>query len=170
MSFIIQFKRGTAVSLPTSNPLLAQGEPALEISGVGATFQIKLKVGDGVSNWNDLPYQLEGVTDHGGLSGLSDDDHPQYLNEARHDGLPQDNPHGVNKSQVGLSNVPNIDATQRANHTGSQLANTISDFLVAVQNAQNYPSLVNVANILNFDRGDGTVNTIDLNPYLDDTI
>lgn len=39
----------------------------------------------------------------------------------------QANPHGVTKAQVGLPAVPNTDATQRANHTGSQLAATISD-------------------------------------------
>jgi len=27
----------------------------------------------------------DGITDHGDLSGLNDDDHPQYLNENRHD-------------------------------------------------------------------------------------
>lgn len=34
----------------------------------------------------------------------------------------------LDKTAVGLSNVPNIDATNRANHTGTQLASTISDF------------------------------------------
>lgn len=38
------------------------------------------------------------------------------------------NPHAVTKAQVGLGNVPNVDATLRSNHTGSQLASTISDF------------------------------------------
>ena len=93
----------------------------------------KLKIGDGVTAWNLLPYSFEGVTDHGGLSGLSDDDHLQYLNETRHDALPADNPHNVNKSQVGLGSVPNIDATDRLNHTGTQLANTISDFATQEQ-------------------------------------
>lgn len=31
-----------------------------------------------------------GVTDHGALTGLEDDDHPQYLTESRHDALPGD--------------------------------------------------------------------------------
>ncbi|MEZ0611948.1 hypothetical protein ACAW74_25775 [Fibrella sp. WM1] len=35
------------------------------------------------------------------------------------------NPHGVTKAQVGLPLVPNVDATQRANHTGTQPASTI---------------------------------------------
>lgn len=34
---------------------------------------------------------------------------------------------GLTKGQVGLPNVPNVDATARANHTGTQLAGTISD-------------------------------------------
>jgi len=38
-----------------------------------------------------------------------------------------DNPHSVTKSQIGLANVPNTDATQRANHTGTQTLSTISD-------------------------------------------
>lgn len=38
------------------------------------------------------------------------------------------NPHTVTKAQVGLANVPNTDATQRSNHTGTQLSSTISDF------------------------------------------
>jgi hypothetical protein len=42
------------------------------------------------------------------------------------------NPHSVTKTQVGLSDVPNVDATLRANHTGTQLASTISDFSEAV--------------------------------------
>lgn len=42
------------------------------------------------------------------------------------------NPHSVTKTQVGLSNVPNTDATARANHTGTQLASTISDLASAV--------------------------------------
>ena len=39
----------------------------------------------------------------------------------------------LTKSDVGLANVPNVDATTRANHTGTQLAATISDFTTAVQ-------------------------------------
>jgi hypothetical protein len=34
----------------------------------------------------------------------------------------------LDKNAVGLSNVPNVDATARANHTGTQTASTISDF------------------------------------------
>jgi hypothetical protein len=37
------------------------------------------------------------------------------------------NPHSVTKTQVGLSNVPNTDATQRANHTGNQAISTVTN-------------------------------------------
>ena len=42
------------------------------------------------------------------------------------------NPHGVDKTQVGLGNVPNTDATLRANHTGTQTASTIVDLASAI--------------------------------------
>jgi hypothetical protein len=42
---------------------------------------------------------------------------------------------GITKAMVGLGNVPNTDATSRANHTGTQLASTISDFTTAAQAA-----------------------------------
>lgn len=47
-------------------------------------------------------------------------------------GVLTNNPHSVTKTQVGLSNVPNTDATARANHTGTQVAATIIDFDSAV--------------------------------------
>lgn len=37
----------------------------------------------------------------------------------------------LDKTAVGLGNVPNVNATQRANHTGTQTASTISDFNTA---------------------------------------
>lgn len=44
-------------------------------------------------------------------------------------------PTGIVKADVGLSNVPNVDATDRANHTGTQTASTISDFTSAARTA-----------------------------------
>lgn len=38
----------------------------------------------------------------------------------------------LTKTDVGLSAVPNVDATARANHTGSQVSSTISDFAASV--------------------------------------
>lgn len=107
--------------------------------------------------------------DHGSISGLLDDDHTQYLNELRHDSLPQDNPHGVTKAQVGLGSVPNIDATDRANHVGTQLSTTISDFESAVQSFETTTSLSLSSNILTYVDEDGVSTNIDLSLYLDDT-
>ena len=103
-----------------------------------------------------------GVTDHGALTGLGDDDHTQYLNETRHDALPSDNPHSVTKAQVGLSNVPNVDATARANHTGTQTASTISDFLSAVQSNETTTSLSLSGSTLSYVDEDGVTTNIDL--------
>lgn len=45
------------------------------------------------------------------------------------------NPHVTTKAHVGLANVPNVDATVRSTHTGTQPASTISDFTEAAQDA-----------------------------------
>lgn len=42
------------------------------------------------------------------------------------------NPHNTTKAQVGLSNVPNTDATARANHTGAQALSTITGLQTAI--------------------------------------
>ena len=63
------------------------------------------------------------------------DPHPQYADDASLGALANTvsahtgsttNPHAVTKAQVGLGNVPNTDATARANHTGTQSASTIT--------------------------------------------
>ncbi len=46
----IQLRRGTAAQWTTTNPLLAEGEQGLE------TDTGKTKIGNGVANWNALPY------------------------------------------------------------------------------------------------------------------
>lgn len=46
----IQLRRGKASAFANNNPLLLSAEPAYELD-TG-----KLKLGDGVSNYNDLPY------------------------------------------------------------------------------------------------------------------
>jgi len=53
----------------------------------------------GAAVWIDLTTS-GGVTDHGALTGLGDDDHTQYLNETRHDALAADNPHSVTFTQA----------------------------------------------------------------------
>lgn len=153
----------TSANFSSSNPVLALGEMGWEQD------TNRIKVGDGLTAWNSLAYRFEGITDHGSLGGLADDDHIQYLNETRHDALPFDNPHQVNKAQVGLGSVPNIDATDRANHTGTQLANTISDFAAQVAIDETTTSLSLASNILTYTDEDGIQTNIDLSLYLDDT-
>jgi hypothetical protein len=48
----------------------------------------------------------------------------------------------LTKSDVGLGNVPNTDATARSNHTGTQLASSISDFAIE---AAKYGPVVSVS-------------------------
>jgi hypothetical protein len=80
----------------------------------------------GDKTWQTLP---GGVTDHGALTGLGDDDHTQYHTDARGD---------ARYSQLGHNHAGVYDpagsaasaqayAIQRANHTGTQLLATISD-------------------------------------------
>ena len=54
---------------------------------------------------------------------------------------------GLVAADVGLENVPNVDATRRENHSGTQLASTIADFDAAVALA---PAVVaNTAKVTN---------------------
>ena len=53
MAIVIQFKRGTTSNLYQVNPVLAKGEPCFDYE------QGKLKIGDGIHNYNDLP-DIEG--------------------------------------------------------------------------------------------------------------
>jgi hypothetical protein len=50
MAIQIQLRRGTAAEWSSVNPVLAQGELLLELD-TG-----RLKVGNGIGRWNDLPY------------------------------------------------------------------------------------------------------------------
>ena len=50
MATTIQFKRSTAARLTELNLVFADGEPVVEYDTK------KMKVGDGVTHWNDLPY------------------------------------------------------------------------------------------------------------------
>ena len=49
----IQLKRGTREALERVNPLLAAGEPCF------VTDENRLKIGNGIDCWNDLPYLFE---------------------------------------------------------------------------------------------------------------
>lgn len=54
MSITIQLKRAVSTELSSSNPVLAAGEPCLEID------TNLVKYGDGVTPWNDLEYSFGG--------------------------------------------------------------------------------------------------------------
>jgi hypothetical protein len=79
----IQLRKGTAAAWTSADPTLALGEIGYE------TDTGKQKVGDGVKAWTALDYYYDPneaiVTDHGALTGLSDDDHSQYHNDTRGD-------------------------------------------------------------------------------------
>lgn len=53
----IQLRRGKSTSWETKNPVLAKGEPGFEVDTYG------LKIGDGITPWNELPYIAKGMID-----------------------------------------------------------------------------------------------------------
>lgn len=55
MAVIIQLRRGTAAEWTLANPVLAQGEIGFE------TDTLKVKLGNGTSNWVSLPYFTQGA-------------------------------------------------------------------------------------------------------------
>lgn len=57
-------RRGTKQQWATNNPILASGEIGLEIDGLNRYF----KIGDGVTHWNDLPFD-QARTNAGPVSG-----------------------------------------------------------------------------------------------------
>ncbi len=52
----IKLRRATAATATTNNPVLAEGEPGFE------TDTGKLKIGDGSTAWNSLPYVGAGIS------------------------------------------------------------------------------------------------------------
>jgi hypothetical protein len=54
MAVIIQMRRDTSTTWGTVNPVLYEGEFGVE------TDTLKIKVGNGTSTWNTLPYISEG--------------------------------------------------------------------------------------------------------------
>lgn len=145
----IQWRRDTAANWTSVNPILADGMPGLE------KVTCRLKIGDGVTPWNSLPYKFESsvVEAPAGTFTFTDErGNTTSWTEGsggggvtNHSGLILDdgsNPHGTSAADVGLGNVPNVDATDRANHTGTQLASSISDFAAAVASSETTSTLV----------------------------
>ena len=69
----------------------------------------------------------------------------------------------LTKDDVGLSNVPNIDATNRANHTGTQLSTTISDLQETIEDTigTKVKAGTNVSVSYNDTTGETTISSID---------
>lgn len=69
----------------------------------------------------------------------------------------------INKADVGLSNVPNIDATNRANHIGTQLSTTISDLQETIEDTigTKVKAGTNVSVSYNDTTGETTISSID---------
>lgn len=71
----LQFRKATEAEWTSVNPVLLRGEPAWSYDTGD------LRIGNGVDHWADLTPVGGGVSDHGALSGLADDDHPLYQDE-----------------------------------------------------------------------------------------
>ena len=54
---VIQFRRGTSTEWSEVNPILREGEPGFEVD------QLRLKIGNGTTPYNDLPYVGGGLID-----------------------------------------------------------------------------------------------------------
>ena len=120
----LRFRRGTAAAAAANNPLLLSGEPGFE------TDTGKVKIGDGVTLWNALPYFA------GELADLTIDE----VTDASATGIAL--VRAVNaaagRSALGLGTAAveaAVDLKNRANHTGTQTSATISDFAEAAQDA-----------------------------------
>lgn len=73
--YTIRFRRDTEARWDSENPILHEGELGY------VTDLNNYKIGDGTTRWADLPFVATGgggVSDHGQLTGRTDDDHAQY--------------------------------------------------------------------------------------------
>ena len=118
MSVQIQLRRDTAANWVAINPILAQGEKGYELDAIG-TSEAKYKIGDGVSTWTALSYQVSGkvksvngeegfvildaqnleVTDGGGTTIAQAITSVQGGLTAHESNI--SNPHGTTAAQVG---------------------------------------------------------------------
>lgn len=69
--------------------------------------------------------------------------------------------HTHTSSEVGLGNVPNVNATQRSSHTGSQTASTISDFTTAAAAAAPVQSVAGKTGTVTLAKGDVGLGNVD---------
>lgn len=69
--------------------------------------------------------------------------------------------HTHTPSEVGLGNVPNVNATQRSSHTGTQTASTISDFTTAAAAAAPVQSVAGKTGTVTLAKGDVGLGNVD---------
>ncbi len=62
-----QIRRDTINNWTNANPILAEGEFGCEIESLNTT-ELKIKIGDGITPWNNLPYTLKGLQGEDGKS------------------------------------------------------------------------------------------------------
>ncbi|HZJ99959.1 MAG TPA: hypothetical protein VFC79_08135 [Tissierellaceae bacterium] len=109
MAVRLQIRNGTASEWTSVNPLLMEGELALEKD------TRKFKIGNGMDNWNDLPYATQGEQGEKGEPFIYDDFTEEQLEELRGPrGLPGsiDNFSSANiEEALGYipQNLPNVD-------------------------------------------------------------
>ena len=73
----IRPRRGSKSEWESNNPVLLEGEIAIEYPDLGISAgNMKMKVGDGILPWNSLPYAInpvEASSIHGGSSTTHND-------------------------------------------------------------------------------------------------
>ena len=146
----LRFPAFTAAKWTTANPLLQRGELGVE------TDTRKIKVGDGITYWNDLEY-AKAYSDWGNIAGdiTEQTDLVDFVNaavaaeanirsqadqqlQANIDNVAADlsaheqdtnNPHDVTKAQVGLGNVDNTSDTDKpvSNAQATAINNAVSE-------------------------------------------
>ena len=113
----IQIRRDTAANWTAANPVLAQGEIGIELDGLGTPLVLQ-KIGDGVTDWDSLPYQESG----GGVETVTGN------------GVDNTDPENPvlsfpNPSDIGLGNVDNTSDADKpiSNATQTALDDKASD-------------------------------------------
>ena len=106
----IQSRRDSATNWTAANPILAQAEKGYELETIG-TSSAKYKIGDGVTTWNDLPYQsaVGGVQTVTGVNV----DNADPLNPVIE---------ATTKTDLGLENVDNTSDLSKPISTSTQTA------------------------------------------------
>jgi hypothetical protein len=112
--------RNTAAGFTADNPVLGYGVIAIEGDEESTVFRVK--IGDGVTAWNDMPYaggdgpiaieDIEGLADE--LAALAPIANPTFTGTVS----------GVTKSMVGLGNVDNTSDVNKPVSTAQATADT----------------------------------------------